>query len=494
MLNKLNLYNKKLKICSNDPLTGYSRDGYCKPINGDFGNHLVCAKMNEKFLDSTAKQGNNLRSVVKSGDKWCICQNRYLEAVKAGSAPKVVISATSNKVRPDIKKIITKKNKKKQKGGNLLPKLREIEKKTKRHHYKLYDPPNKRRLAIDEGINQKQNRTQKAKRHAAKMKKARFNVLRLYRKNKDKKGCKNLTQDMKYIDKKYGLGSTKKICGGKSKIKTAIAFFSGGCFWGIQKQFNKIIGVISTDVGYMGGKIKNPTYEIVSQGKTNYAETVRVKYNKNLISFKQLIDNFFKMHDPSSLNKQGLDIGSQYRSIVFYNNKNEKEIYLKFLNQLINRNKIVTQLLSSKNYKFYKAEEYHQNYLDKIGGKKIYKKTKKQQFLYNPDNPKLSFDVYIDKNPEDTITIKYTTCDDIKNTIKKLERLYKTKKYPHKRIWQVGMIMKVRMHAMLKHKKTRYKKAKNVKARYDLANRYFKFLKTRTKKSTFKERKKMIFN
>ena len=77
----------------------------------------------------------------------------------------------------------------------------------------------------------------------------------------------------------------------------------------------------------------------------------------------------------------------------------------------------------------------------------------KKQFLFNPDNPKKSFDVYIDKNPKDTIHIKYTTIDDIKNTIKKLEKLYKTKKYPHKRIWQVGMIMKVRLQAIKKHSK-----------------------------------------
>ena len=338
MVNNLNLYNKKLQICSNNPLTGYSRDGYCRPNYSDIGNHLVCAKMDTNFLNFTAKKGNYLKNNVTPGDKWCICEDRYLEAFKAGQAPKVVNLATSSKVKNKIKKIITKKNKIKQHGGEGLPKLRKIEKKTKRHHYKLYDPPNKRRLAIDEGINQIKNRTQKAKRHAAKMKKARFNILRLYRKNKDKKGCRNLTKDMQYIDKKYDLGSTKKICGGKSK-----------------------------------------------------------------------------------------------------------------------------------------------------------KKIKKKRFLYNPNNPKLSFDVYIDKNPEDTIKIKYNTCDDIKNTIKKLERLYKTKKYPHKRIWQVGMIMKVRMEAILKHKKTKYKKAKNVQARYNLTNRYFKFLKNRTKKSTFNERKKMVF-
>ena len=123
------------------------------------------------------------------------------------------------------------------------------------------------------------------------------------------------------------------------------------------------------------------------------------------------------------------------------------------------------------------------------------KKTRKikKRFLYNPDNPKKSFDVYIDKNPKDTINIKYTTIDDVKNTIKKLEKLYKTKRYPHKRIWQVGMIMKVRLEAIKRHKTKKYKKAKNINQRYRLANRYFKFLGERTKRKTFKERTKMIF-
>ena len=118
---------------------------------------------------------------------------------------------------------------------------------------------------------------------------------------------------------------------------------------------------------------------------------------------------------------------------------------------------------------------------------------KKKEFLYNPDNPKKSFDVYIDKNPSDTINIKYTTVDDVKNTIKKLEKLYKTKRYPHKRIWQVGMIMKVRLEAIKRHKTKKYKNAKNINQRYRLANRYFKFLGKRTKKKSFKERKNMNF-
>ena len=106
--------------------------------------------------------------------------------------------------------------------------------------------------------------------------------------------------------------------------------------------------------------------------------------------------------------------------------------------------------------------------------KKINKTNKnktKKQFLYNPKNPKKSFDVYIDKNPKDTIHIKYTTLEDVKNTIDKLEKLYKNKKYTHKRIWQVGMILKVRLK-VLQSKKPK---------QYDLANKYFKFLGKRTK-------------
>ena len=97
--------------------------------------------------------------------------------------------------------------------------------------------------------------------------------------------------------------------------------------------------------------------------------------------------------------------------------------------------------------------------------------------MFNPNNPKKSFDVYIDKNPNDTISIKYTTIEDVKKTILKLEKLYKQKKYTHKRIWQVGMIMKVRLEVI----KRLYPKTKNIKSRFNLSNRYFKFLGKRTK-------------
>jgi hypothetical protein len=109
--------------------------------------------------------------------------------------------------------------------------------------------------------------------------------------------------------------------------------------------------------------------------------------------------------------------------------------------------------------------------------------TRRRQFLYNPNNPKKSFDVYIDKNPRDTIPIKYTTVQDVKDTITKLERLYKAKQYPHKRIWQVGMIMKVRLE-VLKGKKPE---------EYNLAKRYFEFLGKRTGVSD-KERYMIVFD
>jgi len=118
---------------------------------------------------------------------------------------------------------------------------------------------------------------------------------------------------------------------------------------------------------------------------------------------------------------------------------------------------------------------------------------KSKTFLYNPDNPNKSFDVYINKNPNNTIPIKYSTMNDVRNTIRKLEKLYKSNTYTHKRIWQVGMILKVRLETIHKYRHTRYPKAKDVVPRYKLADRYFTFLKARTKAKTLKERKELKF-
>tara|TARA_Y100001958_G_C20640298_1_gene173165 strand:+ start:33 stop:500 length:468 start_codon:yes stop_codon:yes gene_type:complete len=127
------------------------------------------------------------------------------------------------------------------------------------------------------------------------------------------------------------------------------------------------------------------------------------------------------------------------------------------------------------------------------GGKRNKGAVKKQTFLYNPHNKKKSFDVYINKHPSDTIPIKYKTVNDVKQTINKLEKLYKHNKYPHKRIWQVAMIMKVRLQALKKHQKTLYKNAKHVNERFELANKYFKFLGERTKLKE-DQRKLLKFN
>ena len=116
-----------------------------------------------------------------------------------------------------------------------------------------------------------------------------------------------------------------------------------------------------------------------------------------------------------------------------------------------------------------------------------------KEFLFNPENPKKSFDVYIDKNPNDTISIKYKTVTDVRMTIKKLERLFKQDKYTHKRIFQVAMIIKVRLGAILKHQKTKYPNAKKVKERYNLAKKYYDFIKERTKINDHNKRKKLIF-
>ena len=120
-------------------------------------------------------------------------------------------------------------------------------------------------------------------------------------------------------------------------------------------------------------------------------------------------------------------------------------------------------------------------------------KTQKRQFLFNPDDPKRSFDVYIDKDPSDTIPISYTTVEDVIKTIKRLEELYKKGKYPHKRIWQVGMILKVRLGIIYKYHKTRYPKAKKVRERYFLAKRYLEFLSSRTQVSGESGRKQLTF-
>lgn len=148
-------------------------------------------------------------------------------------------------------------------------------------------------------------------------------------------------------------------------METEKALFAAGCFWGIQEYFEKIVGVKKTIVGYSGGKTINPTYEDVCYNNTEHAEVVLIEYNDKEISFKELLEHFWKCHDPTQLNRQGYDIGSQYRSAIFYFSLGQKKIAedSKDENQKKFGNQIVTQI--SEAQKFYKAEEYHQKYISK---------------------------------------------------------------------------------------------------------------------------------
>jgi len=142
-----------------------------------------------------------------------------------------------------------------------------------------------------------------------------------------------------------------------------IAYLAGGCFWGLEELFRKHLGVIDTQVGYMGGENDFPTYE----NHTNHAETVKITYNSKQTSFKNLLLYFFRIHNPTTLNQQGNDIGSSYRSAIFYQNnkeKNEANEIIQFVNNSKKwKNPLVTTL--EKANKFWPAEEYHQDYLQK---------------------------------------------------------------------------------------------------------------------------------
>ncbi len=139
-----------------------------------------------------------------------------------------------------------------------------------------------------------------------------------------------------------------------------------GCFWCTEAVFQNLKGVISSVSGYSGGKIDNPTYEEVCSGTTNYAEVVQVTFNPEIISLVEILEVFWKTHDPTTLNRQGNDIGTQYRSVIFYHNEKQKKVAEELKNKLekakIYKNPIVTEI--TKFTKFYPAENYHQNYYE----------------------------------------------------------------------------------------------------------------------------------
>jgi len=149
------------------------------------------------------------------------------------------------------------------------------------------------------------------------------------------------------------------------------AYFATGCFWGAERRFWQLEGVIQTSVGYMGGSKSDPTYQEVCSGKTNHAEIVEVIYDPSVISYEKLLAEFWVMHDPTSLNQQGGDIGTQYRSAIYTTSAEQlsqalssREIYQKELSNN-GMDKIVTEILPASGITYWLAEEYHQKYLVK---------------------------------------------------------------------------------------------------------------------------------
>jgi len=147
------------------------------------------------------------------------------------------------------------------------------------------------------------------------------------------------------------------------------AAFAAGCFWGVEETFRCLKGVKETEVGYMGGKTKNPTYNDVCTDKTGHAETVHIKFDPKEISYEQLLEDFWNSHDSTQLNRQGLDVGTQYRSIIFYYNEKQKKIAAGSKANLEKsgkiKGKVATEIIPATT--FWRAEEHHQKYLMKKG-------------------------------------------------------------------------------------------------------------------------------
>jgi peptide-methionine (S)-S-oxide reductase len=151
--------------------------------------------------------------------------------------------------------------------------------------------------------------------------------------------------------------------------RTKIATFGAGCFWGPEAKFRRVEGVVDAAVGYMGGHVKNPSYEMVCTDETGHAEVVQVTYDPSIISYEQLLDVFWNMHDPTTPDRQGFDFGSQYRSVIFVHDENQRAAAEASKKRLAASghfdDPIVTEIVAAG--PFYRAEDYHQRYLEKTG-------------------------------------------------------------------------------------------------------------------------------
>ena len=162
-----------------------------------------------------------------------------------------------------------------------------------------------------------------------------------------------------------------------------IATLGGGCFWCLEAIYNELKGIIKVESGYAGGTVPNPTYKQVCTGTTGHAEVIQITYDPNIITFKEILQIFFTIHDPTTLNRQGNDVGTQYRSIILYHNQNQKQTAEQVINDITKQNiwnsSIVTQI---EPYNiFYKAEDYHQEY---------YKKNSEQSYCRIIISPKIA--------------------------------------------------------------------------------------------------------
>ncbi len=152
--------------------------------------------------------------------------------------------------------------------------------------------------------------------------------------------------------------------GGEEMASRSRIVFGGGCFWGVEYHFQKLPGVLETTVGYAGGETPNPTYEQVCSGTTGHAEVLEVIYDPSQISFRDLCVLFFEIHDPTQVDRQGPDVGSQYRSVIFYTEPSQKEVALELMEKLEEKGYAVATELAPLET-FWKAEEYHQDYYEK---------------------------------------------------------------------------------------------------------------------------------
>jgi peptide-methionine (S)-S-oxide reductase len=152
-------------------------------------------------------------------------------------------------------------------------------------------------------------------------------------------------------------------------MPTEKASFAAGCFWGVEEAFRQLPGVVDATVGYAGGTIENPSYELVCTGRTGHAETVQVEYDPSQVSYQDLLDTFWKAHDPTQLNRQGPDVGTQYRSAIFFHNAEQEAAAKASLAELEQSGRYPRQLVTeiTPAADFYQAEDYHQQYYAKRG-------------------------------------------------------------------------------------------------------------------------------